>query len=131
MCVSKTLVAIKQGEFPGGKLLGETGNRQDAGPHPTYTHNALFYPDYPAFSIKRFKRLLSSSNFLRLSECLIPKNYPYFLDKTSQSPLHNCAWLAIYRDDTSLLFLGPQGPLRIPLIFVLPPVLPCMTTVNL
>ena len=37
MCVSKTLVAIKQGEFPGGRVLGDTGNRQDAGPHPTHT----------------------------------------------------------------------------------------------
>ena len=42
MCVSKTLVAIKQGEFPGGRVLGDTGNRQDAGPHPT--HIMHFFP---------------------------------------------------------------------------------------
>ena len=68
MCVSKTLVAIKQGEFPGGKLLGETGNRQDAGPQPTYTHNALFYP---CSILKRFKRLFASSYFWRLSQILM------------------------------------------------------------
>ena len=43
MCVSKTLVAIKQGEFPGGKVLGDAALEIDKTQGPTlHTHNALF-----------------------------------------------------------------------------------------
>ena len=55
MCVSKTLVAIKQGEFPGGRLLGDTGNRQDAG--PTLLTQCTFSPHS---ILKRFNRFVDA-----------------------------------------------------------------------
>ena len=115
MCVSKTRVAIKQGEFPGGKLLGDTGNRQDAGPHPTHTHTMHFFPSQHSQNIQKLSLLeqlfemitnlvtifISQTQNVHKKEtilfvwCQIPQNYPYFLDKISPSPLHNCACLSI------------------------------------